>query len=62
MVLRRIEHHLDHALDVAVGSRGQIETHVSRYDPTDFEWRVIEPLPPSKPRGDIGSGLEGERW
>ena len=24
---------------------------MSRYDLTDFEWRVIEPLLPSKPRG-----------
>jgi hypothetical protein len=24
---------------------------MSRYDPTDFEWRVIEPLLPDKPRG-----------
>jgi len=24
---------------------------VSRYDLTDFEWRVIEPLLPNKPRG-----------
>jgi transposase len=23
---------------------------MSRYDLTDFEWRVIEPLPPNKPR------------
>ena len=22
-----------------------------RYDPTDFEWSVIEPLLPNKPRG-----------
>jgi transposase len=24
---------------------------MSRYDLTDFEWRVIEPLMPNKPRG-----------
>ena len=24
---------------------------MSRYDLTDFEWRVIEPLLPNKPRG-----------
>ena len=24
---------------------------MSRYDPTDFAWRVIEPLLPNKPRG-----------
>jgi transposase len=24
---------------------------MSRYDLTDFEWRVIEPLLPTKPRG-----------
>jgi transposase len=24
---------------------------MSRYDLTDFEWRVIEPLLPKKPRG-----------
>jgi hypothetical protein len=24
---------------------------MSRYDLTDFEWRVIKPLPPNKPRG-----------
>ena len=24
---------------------------MSRYDLTDVEWRVIEPLPPNKPRG-----------
>lgn len=26
---------------------------MSRYDLTDFEWRVIEPLLPNKPRGDL---------
>lgn len=24
---------------------------MSRFDPTDFEWRVIEPLLPNEPRG-----------
>ena len=24
---------------------------MSQYDLTDFEWRMIEPLPPNKPRG-----------
>ena len=24
---------------------------MNRYDLTDFEWRVIEPLLPNKPRG-----------
>lgn len=27
---------------------------MSRYDLTDFEWRVIEPLLPNKPRGVRG--------
>ncbi len=26
---------------------------MSRYDLTDFEWRVIEPLLPNKPRGGL---------
>jgi transposase len=27
------------------------DSDVSQYDLTDFEWRVIEPLLPNKPRG-----------
>jgi transposase len=39
---------------------------MSRYDLTDFEWRVIEPLLPNKPRGvprvDDGRVLNGIFW
>lgn len=31
--------------------RNLIRLFMSRYDLTDFEWRVIEPLLPNKPRG-----------
>lgn len=38
----------------------------SRYDPTDFEWCVIEPLLPNKPRGvargDDRRVLNGILW
>lgn len=39
---------------------------MSRYDLTDFEWRVIEPLLPNKPRGvphvDDRRTLNGIFW
>jgi transposase len=39
---------------------------MSRYDLTDFEWRVIEPLRPNKPRGvprvDHRRVLNGILW
>ena len=39
---------------------------MSRYDLTDFEWRVIEPLLPNKPRGvprvNDRRGLNGFFW
>jgi transposase len=39
---------------------------MSRYDLTDFEWRVIEPLLPNKPRGvprvDVRRVLNGIFW
>ena len=39
---------------------------MSRYDLTDFEWRVIEPLLPNKPRGvprvDDRRVLNGILW
>ncbi|GAA4765849.1 hypothetical protein GCM10023306_09640 [Novosphingobium ginsenosidimutans] len=39
---------------------------MSRYDLTDFEWRIIEPLLPSKPRGvprvDYRRVLNGIFW
>ncbi|TGV44311.1 IS5 family transposase, partial [Mesorhizobium sp. M2D.F.Ca.ET.160.01.1.1] len=39
---------------------------MSRYDLTDFEWRVIEPLLPNKPRGvprvDDRRVLDGIFW
>ena len=39
---------------------------MSRYDLTDFEWRVIEPLLPNKPRGvprvDDRRVLKGIFW
>ena len=39
---------------------------MSRYDLTDFEWRVIEPLLPNKPRGvprvDDRRALNGIFW
>lgn len=39
---------------------------MSRYDLTDFEWRVIEPFPPNKPRGvprvDDRRTLNGIFW
>lgn len=28
---------------------------MSRYDPTDFKWRAIEPLLPNKPRNGRGA-------
>jgi transposase len=30
---------------------------MSRYDLTDFEWRLIEPLLPNKPHGVLGMGM-----
>ena len=39
---------------------------MNRYDLTDFEWSVIEPLLPNKPRGvprvDDRRGLNGIMW
>jgi transposase len=35
---------------------------MSRYDLTDFEWRVIEPLLPNKPRVDDRRVLNGIFW
>ncbi len=39
---------------------------MSRYDPTDFEWQVIAPLLPNKPRGvprvDDWRVLNGILW
>ena len=39
---------------------------MSRYDLADFEWRVIEPLLPNKPRGvprvDDRRALNGILW
>jgi transposase len=35
---------------------------MSRYDLTDFEWRVIEPLLPNKPRGVTRVDDRRVRW
>jgi transposase len=46
--------------------RNLIRLRMSRYDLTDFEWRVIEPLLPNKPRGvprvDDRRVLNGILW
>ena len=34
-----------------IGWKPDFSIGMSRYDLTDFEWRVIEPLLPNKPRG-----------
>lgn len=58
LTLREIERQanvgIGYAFSLPTGGfmrRNLIQAPMSRYDLTDFEWRVIEPLLPNKPRG-----------